>query len=340
MIFLKNDYSEGMHPKILKKLQDTNDSKQIGYGLDEYTAKACNMIKERIEQPNADVYLLVGGTQTNLIAISSFLRPVEAIIATALGHISVHETGAIENTGHKIIEIESKNAKMTPEMIDLALETHKGEHMVVPKMVFISNSTELGNIYTLAELEALSAKCKANDLILYLDGARLGSALASEKNDVKLEDIARLCDAFYIGGTKNGAMFGEALIIKNENLKGYMRHYIKQKGGLLAKGRFLGLQFETLIENDLFIKISENANVQAKKIAEAFEKNGYELVIKQETNQVFVKLPFKLHEKLKKVCLYETFNKIDDEHIETRFVTSFATESYDVETFIKSINVR
>lgn len=337
MIFLKNDYSEGMHQKILEALVKTNDEQQMGYGLDEHSIKACELIKTRIGKPNADVHLLVGGTQTNLIALSSFLKPVEAVIATDLGHIAVHETGAIEATGHKIIEMPSLDGKMTTEMIEKAVNMHTDEHMVVPKLVFISNSTELGTIYTKSELVALKKKCDEFGLYLYLDGARLGVALSAKENDLTIEDIANLCDAFYIGGTKSGAMIGEALIILNDNLKSYMRYYIKQKGGLLAKGRYLGIQFETLLEDDLMFKISEHANIQAEKITVAFEQLGYKLSVKQQTNQVFVKMNKENYQKISKFCHCSVTRDFGKDVLEVRFVTSFATCNEDIEEFVNKI---
>lgn len=241
MYSFKNDYSEGAHPRILEALMENNMEQAEGYGVDTYTEQAIKLLKEKICRDDIDIHLLTGGTQTNLTAISAFLRPHEAAIAANTGHILVHETGAIEATGHKVISIDVNDGKLSPENINPILELHADEHMVKPKLVYISNPTEIGSIYSTSELEKLSAFCKEKNLILYVDGARLGSALCSKDNDMKLSDLGRYSDAFYIGGTKNGALMGEALVICNDLLKEEFRFIIKQKGGLLAKGRVLGI---------------------------------------------------------------------------------------------------
>ncbi|NMA49897.1 MAG: aminotransferase class I/II-fold pyridoxal phosphate-dependent enzyme, partial [Tissierellia bacterium] len=230
MLYFMNDYSEGAHPRIIEALTKTNMEQHVGYGLDDYCENAKDLIKKRIGQLDVDVHLLVAGTQTNIIAISSFLRPYEAVISTELGHISVHETGAIEATGHKIIEMPSADGLLKPEDIDKACNSHVDEHMVLPRLVYISDATEMGSIYTKAQLEAIRKKCDERGLYLYLDGARLATALTCDDNDLTIKDIAELTDAFYIGGTKNGMLFGEALVIINTKLKPYMRHAIKQRG--------------------------------------------------------------------------------------------------------------
>lgn len=334
MLFFKNDYTEGAHEKILQAMVETNGEQHIGYGLDTHSENAKNLIKEAIGRPDADVHLIVGGTQTNLIAISSFLRPIEAVIATNLGHISVHETGAIEATGHKVIEMYSEDGILTTQMIEKAVLAHTDEHMVKPKMVYISDSTELGTIYTKQMLKEISEICKKHDLYLFIDGARIGVALTCEQNDLTLNDIANLCDAFYIGGTKSGAMFGEALIILNDDLKKYMRYNIKQKGAMLAKGRFLGIQFETLMKENLLFEISKHANEMAKLLTEIFEKNEIKFVSYPVTNQIFVHIPKEVHEKLQEKCHYE-IQGMDNDYVQARFVTSFATPKEDVEAFAK-----
>ena len=231
MISFKNDYSEGACPEVLEALVKTNYEQTIGYGEDEYCEEAKNLIKENINYPNADIYFLVGGTQANTTVISHALKPYEAVIASKTGHISIHETGAIEATGHKIIEVEPVDGKLTPELILNELRKHEDHHMVKPKMVYISNTTEIGTVYTKDELEAISKVCKDNNLYLFLDGARLASALASEKCDINLEDYPKYCDVFYIGGTKCGLLFGEAVVIINEDIKKEFNFSIKQKGG-------------------------------------------------------------------------------------------------------------
>ncbi len=337
MIFLRNDYSEGMHPNILEALIKTNHEQHGGYGEDAHSLNACELIRKRINKPNAAVHLLVGGTQTNRTAISAFLRSFEAVVATDLAHIAVHETGAIEASGHKIIEIPSANAKLTPEMIDKVVKVHNNEHMVKPKMVYISNSTELGTIYKKSELVEISKYCKTNNLYLYLDGARLSTALACENNDISLEEIADLCDVFYLGAAKNGAMFGEALIILNDELKSNMRYYIKQNGALLANARFLGIQFEELLKDDLFIEIAKNSNKMAKLLGDGLESLGFELVAEVETNMVFVIFSNDFSDKISKHCHFNSELARDGINIEARFVTSFATPKEDVEKLLKLI---
>ena len=335
MIYFINDYSEGMHENILNAMVTTNNERHIGYGNDAHCLNAIQLIKDAIGVQEVDVHLLVGGTQTNRTAISTFLRPFEAVISTSLGHIAVHETGAIEASGHKVIEMYSKESKLTPSLIKQALENNVTEHMVKPKMVYISNTTEMGAIYTKKELEEISKICKENDLYLFLDGARLAVALTSDKNDLTLKDIASLCDAFYIGATKNGALFGEALVIVNPKLKPDFRYSIKQNGALLAKGRFLGIQFEELMKNDLYFKLGKHANDMAKILKDGLINLGYELIIDSETNLLFITLSNEKHEKLSKYCYYEVDGKVDENHIRARFVTSFKTTKQDISEFLE-----
>ena len=254
MYSFANDYSEGTHESILKALVDTNLKQSSGYGLDEYSEKARDILKNVLKNDKIDIHFIPGGTQANLISISSFLRQHEAAIAANSSHIATHETGAIEATGHKVITIRSDDGKLTVEKIEKVLKIHSDEHMVKPRLVYISNSTEIGTIYKKQELIELYSYCKENDLILYIDGARMGSAITCKENDLKLSDLVNLCDAFYIGATKNGALFGEALVICNDSLKKDFRYNIKQKGALLAKGRLLGLQFIELFKDDLYFK--------------------------------------------------------------------------------------
>ncbi len=256
-----NDYSEGAHINILNALVESNLNQEIGYGNDSFCEEAKKLIKAKIKNENADIHFVSGGTQANLIIISSALRPHEAIIAASTGHINVHETGAIEATGHKICTVETEDGKLSVEHIKSVLENHSDEHMVKPKMVFISNSTELGTIYKKAELEEISKFCKENNLYLHLDGARLGSALTSRDNDLTLDELSSLVDIFYIGGTKNGALLGEAIVINNDRLKEDFRYHIKQKGAMLAKGKVLGIQFVELFKNDLFFELANHAKI-------------------------------------------------------------------------------
>lgn len=337
MYSFKNDYSEGAHPNIIEALVKTNLEQTDGYGEDFYTKEAGRLIKERIKREDVDVHLLVGGTQTNLTAISAFLRPHEAVIAAESGHIFVHETGAIEATGHKVIAAPSEDGKIQVSQIARVLETHIDEHMVKPKMVYISDSTEVGTIYNKAELEAISAYCKANNLYLFLDGARMGSALMCSENDLTMEDFGRLTDAFYIGGTKNGALMGEALVICNEYLKADFRYYIKQKGGLLAKGRLLGIQFVELFKEDLFFELAAHANKMADRLREGIREAGYEFFIESPSNQLFVIFPNEVLEDLRKDFNFATWEKVDEKRTAIRLVTSWATKEESVEAFIKAL---
>ncbi|MDY0236900.1 MAG: aminotransferase class I/II-fold pyridoxal phosphate-dependent enzyme [Gudongella sp.] len=335
MLYFMNDYSEGAHPRIIEALAKTNMEQHVGYGLDNYCENAKKLIQKRIGKLDADIHLLVAGTQTNTIAISSFLRPYEAVISTELGHIAVHETGAIEATGHKIIEMPSEDGLLKPEQIDKACNSHVGEHMVLPSLVYISNATEMGSIYKKAQLESIRKKCDEHGLYLYLDGARLANALTCDDNDLTIEDIAELTDAFYIGGTKNGILFGEALVITNPELKHHMRYAIKQRGGMLAKGRLLGIQFEELFKDDLYFELSKHTNEMSKLLRSGIKQLGYELVTESSTNLTFVVLPNHIHEELSKLCFYEAEQPYDENNMEARFVTSWATPKEDIEKLIK-----
>lgn len=330
----KNDYSEGAHPNILNSLIESNLEQQNGYGLDYYCDEAAKLIRDKINNENADIHFVSGGTQANLIIISSILRPYESVICADTGHINVHETGAIEATGHKINTIESTDGKVTIYGIKEILEAHADEHMVMPRLVFISNSTELGTIYTKDELIEISNFCKVNNLYLHLDGARIGSALASRENDLTLEDIASLVDVFYIGGTKNGALLGEAIVINNEDLKRNFRYNIKQKGGMLAKGKVLGVQFLELFKEDLFLKLGEHANKMAYIISDELEKRGYEFLAKPVSNQVFPIMRNDLIEKLSKDYAFNIERKIDNDKSAIRLVTSWATKEEAVNEFL------
>lgn len=337
MYSFKNDYSEGAHPRILKALLETNLVQEEGYGEDRYSLEAIGLLKERIGRKDVDIHLVSGGTQTNLIAISAFLRPHEAAIAANSGHIFVHETGAIEATGHKVIAVEGGEGKLSPSHLKAALEAHTDEHMVKPKLVYISNSTEIGSIYSKRELEQLSEFCKENKLILYMDGARLGSALCSEENDLELSDLTSLVDAFYIGGTKNGALLGEALVICNDSLKEDFRFYLKQKGALLAKGRLLGIQFLELFRDDLFFDLARNANEMASLLHDGISKAGFEFLTHSPSNQIFPILPNALIAELQKGYSFHIWEKIDPEHSAIRLVTSWATQEEAVMAFIRDM---
>lgn len=337
MYSFKNDYSEGAHPRIINALVESNMEQTPGYGEDSYTEKAVELLKQKIKRDDIDVHLFVGGTQTNLTAISAFLRPHEAAIAANTGHILVHETGAIEATGHKVISIEVSDGKLRPEDIKPALDAHTDEHMVKPKLVYISNSTEIGSIYKKSELEELSKFCKENKLFLYVDGARLGSALCSEENDMELSDLGRLVDAFYVGGTKNGALMGEAMVICNDSLKEDFRFHIKQKGALLAKGRLLGIQFLELFKDDLYFDLAKHANKMADLLKNEISRAGYKFLIHSPSNQIFPILPDKLIEKLLEKYSFFIWEKVDQDSSAIRLVTSWATKEESVLAFVEDL---
>lgn len=337
MYSFNNDYSEGAHPKILEAMINANLTQNAGYGLDSHCIKAAELIKKEIRREDADVHFITGGTQTNLITIGAALRPWQAVIATDKGHINVHETGAVEATGHKVLAMPSPDGKLTPALILRALDSHPDEHMVQPKMAYISNSTEIGTQYTKAELEALHRTCRQNNLYLFLDGARLGSALTSSANDLTLEDIARLTDIFYIGGTKNGALFGEALIVCHPDLKPDFRFMIKQRGAMLAKGWLLGIQFEELFQNDLFFEMASRANEMATVLRKGIKDCGYPFCSDSATNQLFPILPDAVITKLEEDFSFNIQEKTDDSHTAIRLVTSWATKEEACIKFLEAL---
>lgn len=335
MYSFTNDYSEGAHPRILKAMMETNLTQNTGYSQDIHTSHAIDLIRNEIKQPDADIHIITGGTQTNLITISAALRPHQAVISAVTGHINVHETGAIESTGHKVLAMETPDGKLTPALVLQALDFHTDEHMVQPKMVYISNSTEVGTQYTKAELEALSHLCRLKNLYLFMDGARMGAALTSSVNDLTLADIASLTDVFYIGGTKNGALFGEALVILNDELKPDFRFMIKQKGAMLAKGWLLGIQFEELFQNNLFFEMASHANAMAAKLRTALSDMGFSFAYDSRTNQLFPVFSNEMIEELAKEFTFNMDKKIDETHSSIRLVTSWATAEDGVEEFIR-----
>lgn len=340
MIYFRNDYSEGAHPKVLQALVETNLVSTPGYGCDEYCACARELLRERFACPNADVHFLVGGTQTNLTAAAAFLRPWEAVIAADTGHIAVHETGAIEATGHKVYVVPGMDGKLAPDAIRTAVRDHQTgteEHMVLPRMVYVSDSTELGTIYTRAELQALSDTCRELGLYLYLDGARMAMALTAQGNDLVPEDFAQLCDAFYLGGTKNALLFGEAFVIVNNALKPYFRNVMKQHGGMLAKGRLLGVQFAAILQDDLWLQTARHANELAQRLAAALTAMGVPLYAASPTNQVFPIFTNAQVEALRQNFSFEFIARVDENHSAIRFVTSWATRPEDVETLLEAV---
>ncbi len=337
MYSFNNDYSEGAHPRILEALIKNNLIQENGYGLDPHTEHARALIRQAIGRDDADVHLITGGTQTNLITIATALRPYQAVICADTGHINVHETGAIEATGHKVLGMPTPDGKLTISEIQKALDIHTDEHMVQPKMVYISNSTEVGTQYTKAELETISRFCHQNELWLFLDGARLGSALVSAVNDLSLADIARLTDVFYIGGTKNGALFGEALVICHSALKPDFRFMVKQRGAMLAKGWLLGIQFEELFQNELLYEMAEHANEMAGLLRKGITDCGFSFQWDSRTNQLFPILPNTVIRELEKEFLFSIQLVIDEKHTCIRLVTSWATKPDAVSAFIKAL---
>ncbi|SIQ31205.1 L-threonine aldolase [Chryseobacterium sp. RU37D] len=334
----KNDYSEGCHPDILQSLLKHNLDQQAGYGEDEYSLKAKELIKIKMKSPKSEIYFVSGGTQVNLIVISSVLRPYQCAISASTGHILNNETGAIEATGHKIISIEKEDGKLMPSDIIPVLENHRNiPHQVMPKMVYISNSTELGTVYTAKELEMLSNFCKENKLYLFMDGARMGHGLTSEISDLTLEKVAELTDIFYLGGTKNGALIGEAIVVNNQELQTDFAFNIKQKGALLAKGRLLGIQFLELMKNDLYFDLARHANRQAMKIKKAMEERGVQFLSDTYTNQIFPILHNSLIEKLSVKFEFYIWKKINENFSTIRLITSWNTGDEPVNEFIEII---
>lgn len=337
MYSFMNDYSEGAHVKVLELLINSNLEQNVGYGEDKHSDKAKLYIKKLLKDENVDIHFIPGGTQTNLLVISSLLRPHECVIGVDSSHINVHETGAIEATGHKVVTAKGSDGKLTPKSIEEVVKYHCDEHMVKPKMVYISNSTELGTVYTKEELYAVHKVCKRHDLILFMDGARLGSALTSRYNDLELKDIKELVDVFYIGGTKNGALLGEALIIVNDKYKEDFRYLIKQRGALMAKGFVAGIQFEALFENNLFFELAEHANEMAEIIGKELLQCGYEFYVKPCSNQLFPIVPDSLLEKLSEEFSYSVQFKYNETSSVIRFVTSFATTPKSVNALCEFI---
>ena len=339
MYHFRNDYAEGAHPAILQKLLETNLEQQPGYGEDDYATEAKAILRQKMAQPDAVIHFLSGGTQTNLILISSLLRVHEAVISAHTGHIAANETGAIEATGHKVITVPSVDGKLYPTDIQSVLNSYSlRPHMVKPRMVYISNATETGTIYSLSELEALSACCKAHQLLLFADGARLGHALTASHNDVSLADMARLTDAFYIGGTKNGALLGEALVFGCPELGTEVDYALKQKGALLAKGRVLGIQFLELFRDDLYFSLARHANKMAAKMATALTEKGFTFLAEPVTNQLFPILPQALITHLSTRFAFYTWKELENDHAAVRLITSWATSEAVVDDFIHTLN--
>jgi len=334
----KNDYSEGCHPSILEALVRTNLNQQNGYGYDDYSNEARELIRKKANIPEADIHFVSGGTQANLLIISSILRPHESVISAETGHVFTNETGAIEATGHKIHGVSTEDGKLKIQHIQSVLDSHTNKpHQLKQKLVYISNSTEIGTIYKRQELKELYEFCQANDLYLFLDGARLGQALTSEINDLTLEDIANFTDVFYLGGTKNGALLGEAIVITNDQLKVDFGFHIKQKGAMLAKGRLLGIQFLELMKEDLYFDLAKHSNAQAMKIKAALHQKGFQFLSETFTNQIFPILNQAQIEKLSEKFDFYIWKKISETNSAIRLITSWATSDEVVEDFINEI---
>lgn len=341
MIRFESDYLEGAHPLIIEKLKETNLEQTAGYGTDPFCASARERIRAACGGADVEVHFLVGGTQANLTVISSILRPHQGVLAAVSGHVNVHETGAVEAVGHKVLALPSGDGKITADQVRQAYEAHfkdaSHEHIVQPGMVYISQPTENGTLYSKDELEALHEVCKELGLPVFLDGARLGYGLMAETNDLTLADIAGLVDVFYIGGTKVGALFGEAVVICNPALRRDFRYLIKQKGGMLAKGRLLGIQFDILFTDGLYFEISKHADKLAMRLRAAFLKNGYRLRYDSWTNQQFPIMPNAHIDRLKEKYSFEFWEAADDSHSAVRFCTSWATRAEAVEELIRDI---
>lgn len=339
MIRFESDYLEGALPQIMYRLMSTNFEQTAGYGCDPYCESARELIKKECAAPDADIHFLVGGTQTNMTVIAAALRPHQGVLAAETAHIEAHETGAIEATGHKVITLDSTDGKINAKQVEDYVLRHRAdesfEHIVQPAMVYISQPTETGTVYTLSELEELSAVCRRLGILLYVDGARLACALACEGTP-KLPDLARLCDVFYIGGTKHGALFGEAVVILNDALKKDFRYIIKQHGGMLAKGRLLGLQFDELFSDGSYYEIGRNEVRLAQKIADAFKKKGIELYYDSPTNQIFPVLSDEQIMKLSETYSFSVQGKTPGGKV-TRFCTSWATTDAVADKLIKDI---
>ena len=329
MLSFESDYTEGMHPKILERFMETNLEQLPGYGSDHYCEEAKKKIREACGKPEADVFFLAGGTQTNQIVIDAVLKSYEGVISAATGHIHVHEAGAVEYTGHKVLEVPSHDGKVDPAEVEALLEVFYGddnhEHMVFPGMVYISHPTESGTLYTREELEKLHGICGKYQIPLFIDGARLGYGLTSLSSDMNLKDFASLCDVFYIGGTKVGALIGEAVVFSGIPMPAHFLTTVKQHGALLAKGRALGVQFDTLFTDDLYFRIGRNAIERAEELKQVFREKGYAFAWESPTNQQFIILPNEKLEALKDKVRFSFWEKKDEDHTVVRFATSWAT---------------
>jgi len=333
-INLMNDYNMTAHPRVLDAIRSMDGKRFPGYGTDEVTEEAAGIVRKLTCRPDADVHFLVGGTQTNLTSIGAFLRPHEAVISPASSHIYMHETGAIEAAGHKIINFFAKEGKADTASVQAVVDAHLDEHMVKPKLLFISQATEQGTIYMKDDLVSLRDLCDEYGLYLYIDGARLSNALAADACDFTLEDLTCCADAFYIGGTKNGLLFGEALVIVKEKLKEDFRHLMKQRGALLAKGFLLGVQFRALLEDGLYLELARHANAMAAQLKKGLLSKGASMYIENDTNQVFVYVRPDRMPLLEEKALFECWGPEEKEGVPVRFVTSWATTEDELDAVL------
>ena len=331
-INLLNDYNYVAHPAVLQALQSHLNDKYVGYALDPVSDTARAMILDLVGLPQAEAHFVTGGTQANLITISASLRPHEAVIAPASGHITLHETGAIEATGHKVLTIDSPDGKLDPQAVRDVVKMHNNEHMVKPKMIYLSQTTELGTVYTLAELEALRELCDELDLLLYVDGARLGCALTSDVCDHSLSQMAALVDAFYLGGTKNGLLYGEALVLCNPALQKDIRYQIKQRSGLLGKGFLLGIQFKAILEDDLYFKLARQSNAMAAQLDSGLKALGYRFQVPTQSNQLFPVVDNADIPRLAEAIEFNLQDPQGDNQSSIRFVTTWQTTPQDIQT--------
>ncbi len=337
MISFKNDYSEGMHPAILQALAQHNHSQEEGYGLDQFSQTACDLIQKQLQHPSSQVFLLSAGTQTNLVAIASILRPFEACIAASSGHIATHEAGAIEATGHKILTVPTDDGKLTPSMIEPLLIQNSDEHTVSPKLIYISNPTEWGTVYSLDELKRLYSFTNEHDLILYCDGARLGQTLIHPDTPISLSDYARYTDGFFIGGTKNGALLGEALVLNRVTWHQHLRCQLKQRGALLAKGRLLGITFSTFFTNELYEKLARQALERAMQLRDGLLKLDISFRVEPSTNQLFPILPHAVITLLQKDFGFYVWEPATSEESVVRLMTSWASTPEQIASFLASL---
>lgn len=338
MLHFDCDYMEGAHPEVMRRLVETNLEQTPGYGCDPYTARARELIRRECGAPDAEVHLLVGGTQTNATVIDGLLRRHEGVLAAESGHINVHEAGAIEAAGHKVLALPQHDGKVRAEEVERYIDTfyrdETCDHMVFPGMLYVSHPTEFGTLYSLQEMEALHDVCHHHHIPLYLDGARLSYALATEENTLTLRDIARLCDVFYIGGTKTGTLFGEAVVVTRPELLPHFFTLVKQHGALLAKGRLLGIQFETLFTDGLYLRIARQAITTARRLKAALLARGYRMAIDSPTNQQFFILPNDEIDRLSQFATFELWGPRGERESTVRFVTSWATQERQIDELI------